>query len=273
MPSAKMKPATPEVSRACDALDAGIGYFLRARGETRGYAKYESSVESMNLFNLCIRHIEGVVTLAREDLVLLPAAQACARAALETAAKGAWMVDDNDAFVREARWLAHLQEEERVYQRSAKRYADMGHDASSLLKRCALIREFREGVTGKMPAHIEVAKHNPSVDDMLTLLDGKVLYPLYIYLSQFVHGGHLATSLYRSGLGIYRKAGEYIEPSDWFVPLRISWLSLTQLGALALWRLGRRSKALSSVEVLDRLDKAIRRVSEAGVGAKGADAR
>ena len=39
------------------------------------------------LFKLVIRQIEGVLTAARHDLVLLPAAFACARAALETAAK------------------------------------------------------------------------------------------------------------------------------------------------------------------------------------------
>jgi hypothetical protein len=264
MSTTKIKPATPEVSRACDAIDTAIGQFLAARREIRGYEKYESTVESQNLFNLCIRHVEGVITAAREDLVLLPAAHACARAALETAAKGAWIVDHDDPFVREARWLAHLQEEERVYERSAKRYAEMGHNAATFMERCASIRQFREGVAGKMPSHVELMKHNPSVDDMLEQLDGKILYPLYIYLSQFVHGGHLATSIYRSGLGTFKQPGEYIEPSQWFVPLRISWLSLSQLGALALWRLGRRSSKLSSPQAAEQLARTIQRVSDGG---------
>jgi hypothetical protein len=262
MPLGKVKATTAEVTAACDAIDSVIGRFLSAREEIRGYEKYESSVEALNLFYLCVRHIEGVITAAREDLVLIPAAHACARAALETATKGAWMVDHNDPFVRESRWLAHMAEEERVYERSAKRYAEMGYDASNLLERAASIKEFRVAVESKMPAYVELLKHNPTVDDMLGQLGGKVLYPLYIFLSQAVHGGHLATGIYRKGLGNLKEPGEYISPSHWFVPLRVSWLALSQLGALTLRRLGRDSRLLLEAQLSEQISRRITRVSD-----------
>ena len=187
------------------------------------------------LFNLVIRQIEGVLTVARQDLVLLPAAFACARAALETAAKAAWMVDANDPYERETRWLAHMEEEARVYDRSAKRYSEVGQDARTFAARAIEIRTFRKAVEAKLPPGVTPLKHIPTVDEMLTSLQGKQLYPLYIYLSQYVHGGHAATELYRRGVGIALQAGEYIEPSHWYIPLRVCWLSLKEPASLALW--------------------------------------
>jgi hypothetical protein len=143
MSVAVIAPPSKAVVAACDALDEVIARFLDSRASLRGYEKYSSSAEALMLFNLFIRQIEGVLTLARHDMVLLPAAFACARAALETAAKATWMVDANDPFTRETRWLAHMEEEARVYDRSAKRYSEVGQDAGNFAARAIEIRAFR----------------------------------------------------------------------------------------------------------------------------------
>ena len=118
---ATILPITREVEVACEELDRAIGLFLEARKTLPPLGRYESEIEAVNLFALAIRDIEGVVALAREDLVLLPPAMAAARAAFEAAVKGAWIVDVDDPFEREVRWLAHLKAEERFYERVAKR--------------------------------------------------------------------------------------------------------------------------------------------------------
>jgi Family of unknown function (DUF5677) len=250
-------PPTKAVTSACDALDEVIARFLDSRASVRGYEKYSSSAEALLLFNLVIRQVEGVLVAARHDLVLLPAALACARAALETAAKAAWMLDTNDPFVRETRWLAHVEEEARVYDRSSKRYSEVGQDASYFAGRAIQIRAFRKAVEAKLPPGVAQLKHIPTVDEMLTSLQGKQLYPLYIYLSQFVHGGHAATELHRRGVGTELQAGEYIEPSHWYIPLRVCWLSLKEPASLALWRLGRREKTYLTQALASKATAAI----------------
>jgi hypothetical protein len=90
-------PPNATINTACAALDQVISLFLDAR-RTLPQSKYEADFEAVNLFNLVIRHVEGVLALARSDLVLAPPAYACARAAFETAAKAAWIVNADDPF-------------------------------------------------------------------------------------------------------------------------------------------------------------------------------
>ena len=79
----------------------------------------------------------------------------------------------------------------------------------------------------------------PSFDQMLTSIGGQNLYAVYVHLSQFMHGEHAATWLYRSGgLGTEKRLGEFIQPAHWYLPLRVSWLSLVHPGRLLISRLG-----------------------------------
>lgn len=140
-----------------------------------------------------------------------------------------------------------MQEEERVSDRAAKRYSEIGQDASAFEARSAEIRKFRTDVERMLPPGVIPQKHNPTMEEMLATLQGKHLYPLYIYLSQYVHGGHAATWLYRRGLGAETRPGEYIRPADWYIPFRICWLSLKEPGSLMLSRIGfRRRSPLSA---------------------------
>lgn len=230
-------PATVEITTACDALDDVIPAFLAARNLIPNLHKYEANLEAVNLFNLVIRNVEGVLALARADLTLLPPANASARASFETAVKAAWMVNADDPFQREARWLAHLKEEERVYERAAKQSSDHGSDDGHFLAHAADLRHFRETVSAVLPAGISLLPGNPSMEEMLRSIGGAHFYSLYIYLSQFVHGGHTATWLYRRHLGTEKRLGEFITAENWYLPLRICWLSLSHPGNLLLSRL------------------------------------
>jgi hypothetical protein len=214
-------------------VDQVILLFLDAR-RTLPHSEYEADLEALNLFSLVIRHVEGVLALARNDLVLAPPACACARAAFESAAKAAWMVNADDPFEREARWLAHLAEEERVYKRAASR----SHSASAtrFLEQARVIGEFRQSVENLMPKHIKQLSGNPNFEEMIRSIGGDRLYSLYIYLSQFTHGGHLASGTYGQNLGTAKIIGEFVIPANWYIAFRVCWLSLSQPGNIILSR-------------------------------------
>jgi hypothetical protein len=62
---------TEEIATKCDVLDLIIEEFLAAKNTLDGsYRVYEAPFEALNLFNLTIRHVEGVIALARRDLVM-----------------------------------------------------------------------------------------------------------------------------------------------------------------------------------------------------------
>ncbi len=242
-----IKPPSAEVLAACHQLDRAVGRFLDARQRLQ-VGRFEADIEACLLFNLVARHVEAVISLARTDLALLPAAYATARSAFETATKAAWMVDSDDPYAREARWLAHIAEEERVYQRAAGRSPDTATRAN-YLSYAEQLRGFRTAVHAALPSNVSLPKGNPSVEEACRLIGGERLYSLYIYLSQFVHGGHLATSLYRQHLGTEKQLGEFITQGHWYVALRICWLSISHPAVVVLSRLsGSRGDYLDTAE-------------------------
>ena len=121
MPSVVIKPTTA-ILKIADLLDDAIHGFLRTTDlEPAHLGKYESEVETRHLLFLMVRNIEALLTLARTDLVLLPPACVLARAAFEIGLKAAWMVQPEDAYARELRWLVHLKEEERALEESGRK--------------------------------------------------------------------------------------------------------------------------------------------------------
>ena len=232
-------PTTPAVDAACKELETAVGRFLDARRTLPVLGKYESELEALNLFYLALRDVEGVITLGRSDLVLLPPAVAAARAAFESGVKSAWLVDADDHYGREVRWLAHLAGEERLYKRLGQRLAELGENSGTANEREESINRFRTAVAQKLPDKFKELSRFPSFDQMLTSIGGQNLYAVYVHLSQFMHGEHAATWLYRSGgLGTEKRLGEFIQPAHWYLPLRVSWLSLVHPGRLLISRLG-----------------------------------
>jgi hypothetical protein len=76
-----------------------------------------------------------------------------------------------------------------------------------------------------------------------------------------VHGEHAATWHYRTGgLGTAKRLGESITPEDWYLPLRMAWLSLAHPGRLLLGRLGGKPQLFLDVDLESRVSTAIEAV-------------
>ncbi len=256
-------PPTAEILHIVDSVERAIGQFLGARETIPPLGKFESDVEALLLFNLVIRDIEAILTLARTDLVLLPSANVLARAVFEIALKAAWIVQPDDPFDREVRWLSHLAEEERLHKAVSESVAKSGGNPAAFKQRHAEIRDFRTGVARALPAGYSELPGNPGVEGMLANLGQKQLYSLYRVLAQYVHGGHASTWLYRTGLGTLKQGGEFISPTDWHPPLYVAWKNLQVFGESILRSLKSEAPDFPPVrETLD-LDRALNQLRHA----------
>jgi hypothetical protein len=255
-------PPTANLLQFADLIDHVVDRFLSAVKTVPPLGKFESEVEALKLFILTIRNIESIVKLARIDLVLLPSANVLARAAFEIAVKAAWMVQPDDPFKREIRWLAHLKEEERMLERLAVKAAKFGGDPTHFKKQCAILQDFREGVARALPPGYCELPGNPSVEGMLESLDQKQIYSFYVLLSSYVHGAHAATWLYQKGLGTFKQGGEFISPGNWHMPLLAAWRNLQIFGKYLLLHLNaERSEFLTVGETLN-VDQALHRLRQ-----------
>jgi Family of unknown function (DUF5677) len=270
-------PITKSVARVCVLLDDLIGNFITTRNDTLHLGKYEAEIEAWILFNLAIRHIEGVIALARHDLILLPPALMAARAGFEAAIKAAWLVDADDPFDREARWLVHLASEERYLARSANELSEAAQNvtvsrqlrevrlalAEKIRKEEASVRDFRLAVAEMLPRHVARLKGTPSFKDMLASVGGEELYPFYVQLSQSAHAEHHAGWLYRAGgLGTAKQIGEFLKPADWWLPLRVSFLSFAHPCRVFLTRLGGNPDQFLGSDKHQKIEDAIKAIRD-----------
>jgi hypothetical protein len=210
---------TAEIRAKCDRLDEMIAEFIAVRNNL-ALGKYEAPVAALLLFNLTIRNVDGVITLARTDLVLLPPALIIARAAFEASVKAAWIMMPADPFERETHWLAHLKSEESYLEREIKEWNALGLDAQAQQHDLNSFKEFQDGVG----ALLKTRGYNtdmvvPNFRDCLRLLGEERTYGLYTLLCQTAHSTHYGTRHYRSGLGTKQVIGEFVKPSDWGLPL------------------------------------------------------
>ena len=254
-----LKAPTPSIFQACALIENTVNRLLEARRQAAPLGRFESEVEAVNLLALGIRHLDGVVSLARTDMVLLPPGIAAARAALESTARAAWMVQPDDPFERELRWLGHIQEEERTLQRLITRLKESGTDATELVSTVETMRIFREAVTTQHPRASEGVPSIPRFDQMLKALGGGHVYPLYIELSQAVHGTHRATWLYRKNLGDQKVPGEFIDTRNWALPLKAARLCLRPLSESIHHALGGTDDWMEET-LLGQLDQVIEKI-------------
>jgi len=218
-------------------MDGVIGSFLTARNALPPIGKWEADIEAVKLFNLAIRDIESIIELAKADLVLLPGANVLARAVFEISLKAAWMVQPDDPFQREVRWLVHLKEEARMFKQLVPKIVKAGGDPKFFQERGDLLHKFHADVAGTLPAGCLELPGNPSIEQMLENVGQRQIYLLYTQLSTFVHGGHASTWLYRRHLGTSKEHGEFVSSEDWHLPLWTSWMCLQVWGQFVLDRL------------------------------------
>jgi hypothetical protein len=63
-------------------------------------------------------------------------------------------------------------------------------------------------------------------------------------LSQYTHGGTIASGLYRKNHGNSKQVGEHIYPETWSLPFTVSWYCITELGKTLVSKLGRTKNSL-----------------------------
>jgi hypothetical protein len=225
--------------RLADTLDACIGRFLEARSGLLGSHGWEAPREGWALSNLMVRNMEAVLLMARTDEVMVSAAWSNARCVFEHAVRIVWLLNTPDRFTGECRWLGFLADVERFHRlvaEAARAYPDLPNSTDHAGLERAL-REFREGVTAKLPQGYAPEKP-PSFEAMLGTMDGAAMYRYYREGSQYVHGSVWGTAGYRRNLGVHARFGEFSSTADWILPLRLCWLSLRNAGAVLLSSLG-----------------------------------
>jgi hypothetical protein len=232
---------TEEIEIKCNLLDRMIEQYLAARKRLDGtHRRYEAHSEALNLFNLVIRNVEGVIKLARADLVLLPPALAAARAAFEGSVRAAWLINADDPFERETRWLAHYRLEESYLSLAIRERESLGADASDSHARLQSLKEFSGEVAKLLAARGYVTDSKiPKLPQLLRSLGEERTYILYRLMSQTAHATHASTWLYRSGgVGTQKIEGEFVSPDAWNLPLDICRFVFRTPAIIVLTRLG-----------------------------------
>lgn len=222
-----IQPPPPQLLDSCDRLERLIGEVIAAKNEAAApTGRFEAPVEAAIQLNLVVRYLEGVISLARHDLVLLPAAIVLTRAAFEGGLRSWWLLAPNGEFEREARWLAHLAEEETMWERLARLMSDTGEPVGDYAEWAQSIYAFRMGVVSKLPPNVTVPDGPANLRAIAKEMGEERRYSTYVLLSQYVHGGHFAGNTYRAGLGNKKQFGERVSLREWAQCLRISWWAL-----------------------------------------------
>lgn len=178
-----------------------------------------------------MRNAEAVTQLCRTDSVLLPAAWCNARAALEISGRHQWLLEPDDPWIGEARWIA--------LQREGLRYYRAASAGDGKYRKTAEQHEsFIDGVEAMLPSGTQPVKRIPQVADMLVPY-GAGLAGAYRQGSMFVHGTEIASQTYRKNAGINAIYGEYVEEWEWCPLLNIVWQAYRACVITFMQRLGR----------------------------------
>lgn len=181
-----------------------------------GMGRWEADVEAYNLLLLAARHGLSVAMLLAQQKELYTSATVLSRACMEAGAKAIWLVQPDDPYERECRWLAHLAGEINTRKR-------LGDVMPSELKVAEQIAEFRDGVAAALPDGYIVPKGVPKVKNLLEIIDLPEKYLLYINSSQYSHGTHYAGGAFRTGLGTQKLLTNVVRDVDCFLPLATCW--------------------------------------------------
>lgn len=213
-----VKEPTRELRRLVTRISYGLEQHASARGNWALNSKWEALRHAWSLSNLALRHAESTLTLAKTDMVLAPSAWVTARAATEAAARCLWLLQPDDEWRREARWLALMNEGARLGNREATK------DYPALVAESEEIRAFADAVAAKLPDGVVVPGRMDSIQDILAR-EGNGLALFYVVASQFTHATELSTRSWRVNLATEATFGEFTGASDWLHPVWMAYLS------------------------------------------------
>jgi uncharacterized protein DUF5677 len=228
-----------QMLKATATLKDGVGYLLKARKNiSDSTMQYESSHDALNLTYVAIRHIEGILNLARSDVALVHPSMSLARAAMEVSVRALWLVDDNKPFLREQRWIALVKEEIRSRRRADSYLAGKRANAEPQFSGPAnLLEDYIKKVEPLIPPDYPPVSRIPTAADMFEALKIKS-YAIYVMFSQVVHGTLWATSEFRGGVGNARKLRDRVDENSWYIPLAFAGFTILEPLSRVLFRLG-----------------------------------
>lgn len=178
--------------------------------------RWESEVEALNLLLLSASFALATAKLARSSVSFLPSAHLNARGAMEAGARALWMLQPDDPFEREGRWLLHLESETSIRSRISKLFSKEQENVGK-------VADFAAKVRAALPAGTSVPKALPKFDRLLDAVGLPEKYIAYAYLSQTAHATHYGAGLNRRHLGTDKEFGEFVVAKDWWLPLSIQW--------------------------------------------------
>jgi hypothetical protein len=255
-------PSTPDIEKAGNLLEEFIHQMLDARKSFPGLGEYEASIEALNLMYLIIRDIEAVIILSK-DLVFLPSAMILTRSVFEMSMKTLWMLDPQDPFDREVRWLAQLQTEEEYYDTISQQSEKLGVENSTATRMRGVISGFRMGVTKALPKPYAPISKVPSLAKMMKEIHEEHRYSFYSFLCQYSHGTHVATNVYRMGLGTEKKFGEYVSPESWGLIFSICWYCLAKTSEKIFEVVGGDASLFLKDELIQEIQSVIQKIEPA----------
>jgi hypothetical protein len=242
-----VRPPCTELLTVTEILDQVIAQYLTALRGAAAIGRWEAPQEGFALASLLIRNVEAVIGMARNDEVLVTAAWSNARVAFELSARIVWMLQPDDRYEAECRWLAFLGAYETTEWRIAR---EAPADSDRHAKRAESIRALRMGIISALPSSYRQARM-PNFREILKTLNSPEMYQFYQEGSQYVHGGMDASAKYRT-LGTESILGEFTSTVDWILPMRLCWLSLREATRFVLERLGVPQEAMPNWNELNK---------------------
>lgn len=209
---------TRELQRLATRIHFGLGRYLAARGNGALNSRWEAPRHGWTLSNLALRHAEATLALAKTDMVLASSAWVTARAAVEATGRCLWLLEPDDEWEREARWLVFLEEGARLGGRPEMK------DCPQVIAQSESIEDFRRAVFDKLPEGASAPKRIESITTILAANDER-LASFYVTASQHTHAAELATRTSRANLGVDATYGESVGAEDWLHPLTMSYVS------------------------------------------------
>ncbi|WP_136610069.1 hypothetical protein [Sinomonas albida] len=243
---------TRELRRLATRIDFALKQFLSERGTWDLTTKFEAPRHGWTLSNLALRHSQSTLTLAKTDMVLAPTAWVTARAAVETAARCLWLLQPEDEWEREARWIALLHEGARIKRKETEGFPHIVAQAKA-------IEDFANAVTAELPDGVSVPKRVDTIQEILAA-EGEGLPRFYVMASQYTHAAELGTRSYRTNLGTKAVYGDLVDAKDWLEPLWIAYLSF-RVTAMRLIYL----KGEDLTEILELADRQVAEARDAFV--------
>jgi hypothetical protein len=144
--------------QAADVLDSAVPVVLAAL--ERLSTPYEAEVEANLMILLSVRDAEGVALLAREGPWMYPAAMVLTRAAYESALRTLWMLQPEDPFERETRYLALLEETEKLAQFAAREYRQLGAEDETVQGHASVAEAFVSSGRQLLPSSRRALRHS-----------------------------------------------------------------------------------------------------------------